>query len=258
MDREQFDAIARLAWTRKSRRAALAALVGAALLGHGPVPTPAKLLAKRNRKGKKRNKAKKTKGKGPCYPNTHCIPGPGMDNVGCDFSFSTLVRDKDVHGSHLRRTNFRGADLAGADFRGTDLGGACFVGANLEGATLGPSVDLDGAIFCNTVMPDGRINSSGCGKTTACCPPLERDCPDATIACYTMGDEIPMCMDFIHRFPAVGHCWSTVDGTCCPCDHPDQSYWNDLCNQTFPDVCKGKCITWDEGVFFQCFSCPRP
>jgi hypothetical protein len=33
MDSQQFDALARLVWTRKSRRAALAAVLGAALVG---------------------------------------------------------------------------------------------------------------------------------------------------------------------------------------------------------------------------------
>ena len=36
MDSGQFDALARLVSTMQSRRAALATLLGAALLGHGP------------------------------------------------------------------------------------------------------------------------------------------------------------------------------------------------------------------------------
>ena len=38
------------------------------------------------------------------------------------------------------------ADLTGADLTGADLTG----------------VNLDSAIFCNTTMPDKRINNSGC------------------------------------------------------------------------------------------------
>ena len=35
---------------------------------------------------------------------------------------------------------------------------AIFSGANLTG------VILDGVIFCNTTMPDGRINNAGCNR----------------------------------------------------------------------------------------------
>jgi uncharacterized protein YjbI with pentapeptide repeats len=46
------------------------------------------------------------------------------------------------------------------------LSNAVFDGANLKGANLkGAKVDgakLDAAKFCNTVMPDGSMNDSGC------------------------------------------------------------------------------------------------
>ena len=38
----------------------------------------------------------------------------------------------------------------------TDLSGANLTGANLT------EVRLDGVILCNTTMPDGEINNSGC------------------------------------------------------------------------------------------------
>ena len=47
-------------------------------------------------------------------------------------------------------------DLTGADLTGADLTGADLTGADLTG------VNLDSAIFCNTTMPDKRINNSGC------------------------------------------------------------------------------------------------
>jgi hypothetical protein len=163
-----------------------------------------------------------------------------------------------VRGANLSNSNFLGAKLFGADFRGANLSGGCFLGANLKGAKLGSSVNLGGAIFCNTTMPDGRIDNSGCARETPCCHRLqEQDCPDATIACYTTGKDIPMCETLIHRFGPVGHCWRSV-GECCPCDHPDQAYWNDLCNQTFPDQCQGACVTWDEVSWWSCFECPSP
>ena len=49
-------------------------------------------------------------------------------------------RDTATEGS-LTSTNFSGSDLTGA---------------NLTGVTL------DRVIFCNTIMPDGTINNSGC------------------------------------------------------------------------------------------------
>lgn len=243
MDREHFDDIARILGSRRPRRAALAALAAAASLGR--TSAPAKLLAKR--KGKKQRKT--PTGPSQCYPGTRCIPGSGRDNAGCDFSVSTTFRGRDASGSQLSRTSFRGSDLSGADLQGSDLGGACLVGANLEGAKLGPSVDLDGAIFCNTVMPDGSRNDSGCEETTACCPPLETDCPNADIDCY-MTDDQNVCLTLINGFPSVGHCGDGL--ACCPCGHPDVGYWNDQCNKTFPE-CQGKCKAADGGGFLSCW-----
>ena len=49
-----------------------------------------------------------------------------------------------------------GADLRGADLSGADLRGAVLYSANLRGA------DLTGAILCQTLMPEGKFNNSGC------------------------------------------------------------------------------------------------
>jgi uncharacterized protein YjbI with pentapeptide repeats len=169
MDREQFDEVARFVGSRQTRRAALAGLLGAALLGHAHTPAAAKLLAKRKRGGKKRNRGKKPGGGDKCYPGTSCIPGPGRDNAGCDFSNATRFFEGDFRGSHFGGANFSGAQLAGARLHGADLGGACFVKANLLDAEL-DGADLDGAIFCRTLMPDGSVNDRDCDRGTACCP----------------------------------------------------------------------------------------
>jgi hypothetical protein len=50
------------------------------------------------------------------------------------------------------------------------LSGACFVDANLLDAKLGASVNLDKAIYCRTLMPDGTRNDRDCDKGTRCCP----------------------------------------------------------------------------------------
>ena len=67
----------------------------------------------------------------------------------------------DLVGANLRRqnlpnANLRGADLRGAILRGADLRGAVLYSANLRGA------DLTGAILCQTLMPEGKFNNSGC------------------------------------------------------------------------------------------------
>ena len=95
MDRSQFDLLARLVSSSQSRRSALAALLGAALLGRDPGVT----LAKGKRKVKVQAKAK-AKAK-PCYPGTTCTPGKGKNTSGCDFSGSTAFFERDVRGSNL-------------------------------------------------------------------------------------------------------------------------------------------------------------
>jgi hypothetical protein len=159
MDRSQFDALARLISARQSRRGALAAILGAMVLGHAPGASLAK------RRGRVRAQAK------TCYPGgTQCVPGRGKNNSGCDFFQSTAFFEQDVRGSNLSNINLRGAAAWKADFRGANLSGACLVDANLLGAKLGASVNLDKAILCRTVLPDGRIDNSSCNKGTDCCP----------------------------------------------------------------------------------------
>ena len=85
--------------------------------------------------------------------------------------------------------------------------------------------------------------------------PRTQDCPDSKIQCYTVDSD--GCRQlFVGEFPSVGQCWSIESG-CCPCDHPDYAYWENLCNQTFPDGCAacrdctGKCMAIDN-VDFAC------
>ena len=62
----------------------------------------------------------------------------------------------DLRGAILYSANLRGADLRGAVLTGADLTGAVLYSANLRGA------DLTGAILCQTLMPEGKFNNSGC------------------------------------------------------------------------------------------------
>ena len=61
-----------------------------------------------------------------------------------------------------------GADLTGADLTGTDLRGARLRGVdltnvNLSGANLGKT-NLYDVVFCQTTMPDGRIEVADCNR----------------------------------------------------------------------------------------------
>ena len=53
------------------------------------------------------------------------------------------------------------ADLRGADLTKAYLNEANLTGANLTGANLS-YVDMQGAILCNTTMPDSSVIYSGC------------------------------------------------------------------------------------------------
>jgi len=253
MDRGQFDDLARLVWTRHSRRTAVTAVLGVALLGRVPATVLAK--GKGDGKGKVRAQAKakaKTQAT-PCYPGgKQCRPGKGKNSSGCDFSFSTVLRNKDVRGSNLSHSSFRGADLRGADFRGANVSGSCFVGADLLGAKLGASVNRRQAIFCNTRMPDGSFDASGCDKTTACCPPLERDCPPTTVDCHST-DGLGNCVAIVGHIGPVATCGDVL--CCAPCESPDPQHWNDRCNREVP-ACDGGCIAVDEALFGCLSACP--
>jgi hypothetical protein len=170
MDREQFDALTRFVGTSTSRRAALAALLGTSLLGNPPVQLSAKLLAKRQDNSKEKRNRRRRRGERRCYPGQSCTPGQGQDNSGCDFSRSLAFFERKAQGSDLSRANFTDAQLAAANFQGADLGGACLVGANLLGAVVDGSTNLEGAVFCRTLMPDGSYDDRDCGDVSRCCP----------------------------------------------------------------------------------------
>ncbi len=245
MDRDQFDTLARLVSTRQSRRGALAAVLGVLLVS--PIGSAA-----RRRRGASRVSAAATD---RCYPGKSCVPGPGKYAPRCDFAFSTDFRNTDVRGANLSRSSFAGADLRGADFRGANLSGGCFASANLTGAKLGASVNLRGAIFCNTTMPDGSIDDSGCEGSTPCCHLREQNCPDSSFTCWVVGGD-GLCRAAAGSV-STGTCWHFP--LCCPCEHSgDQAYWNEQCQVAFPAACAGRCQAEFEGAngCHEGFICP--
>lgn len=56
----------------------------------------------------------------------------------------------------LKAATFVGASLRNADFRGADLSGARLKDADITNARF------DGAILCNTVMPEGELSRETC------------------------------------------------------------------------------------------------
>ena len=61
----------------------------------------------------------------------------------------------------LTDANLEGAFLFAADLRGAYLFSADLSGANLKDAYL-QYAKMNGAILCNTIMPDGSVIYSGC------------------------------------------------------------------------------------------------
>jgi hypothetical protein len=195
MDREKFDALARLLGAEGTRRSALGALVGAALLGTGIDAEAGK--RRRRKKNRKRNRKQARRQEqqqirealqAPCFGNKGCVfpdpgkrftnclfPGINIDGCsGCDFDSADLgSADMDFanfQGSSFQRTNLRAAELAFSDVSGADFTGACLASADFFGANVDGAKFKD-AIFCNTIWVDGQVNNTGCSETNRCCQP---------------------------------------------------------------------------------------
>ena len=70
------------------------------------------------------------------------------------FDIAHLKKLRDTN--YCRKCDLSNADLVNGYLKGTDLSGANLNRANLKGA------NLKGANLCNTTMPDGSLNYSGC------------------------------------------------------------------------------------------------
>ena len=75
--------------------------------------------------------------------------------VGADLSKA------DLRGANLFGANLESTKLVGANLNGADLRWASLLAADLSGADM-TDAQLEGAIFCKTVMPDGTQNNSHC------------------------------------------------------------------------------------------------
>lgn len=203
MDRERFDALARLLATTGSRRATLGAFLGVGLLGHDPdaLAKPGKGRGKDRKRRRKRGRNDRDDDQNPepsseacCGATKPCAPPePGSTRAGCDFgdrSFAgedhhgSIFRriegaganfdDTDNHGSVFAAACLRFATFRGANLRGTTWDNACLFAADFTGADLGgDAATLAGAVLCATTMPDGTRNDRDCGRSQAhpCCLP---------------------------------------------------------------------------------------
>lgn len=176
MDGRHLDALAK---RLSSRRTALGSVFAALLLP----------LEAADGKGKGRNRKRKDKRKGrgkgkdsgygnrrtraqaePCWRVGACSPKKGANVSRCDLQGYFPSVTLDCTGCNISRANLRGANLSGANLTKANLSGACLVDADFTGATFASNTNLSNAIFCNTIMPDGSVNDSGCARATECCP----------------------------------------------------------------------------------------
>ena len=81
----------------------------------------------------------------------------GADLRNANLNFGAIV-GSDLRGADLRGMNVSDSDVNGTDLRGADLRHANLSNADLSGARLG-GADLRGAIFCKTLMPDGKVRA---------------------------------------------------------------------------------------------------
>lgn len=203
MERGQFDALARLIAAQRSRRAALAAFLGATLLGtlapitakrkgkHGARRRGDKGSAKKSKDaGKtKRRAAKDRKAPRPaaaaaarCCSTGACTPGKGKNLSKCCFQGQDLT-GKNFSGANLGSANFSRATLTGANLQAANLDKACLVDADLRGVKANSSTNLGTAIYCRTRTDSGE-NNAGCDKGTPCCPTCDAAHPcDAGRVC---------------------------------------------------------------------------
>ena len=189
MDHEDFDRLIRSLGTTGTRRTMLGALLGVGLLGADPAQ------AKRQRGGKSRRLRAQAAALRTCVN-----PGPGQNLSRCNFF------DDDLRGANLRSANLSGAFLAGAELCGADLRSANlsktdFRHANLTRADLrGTNLStarLGYATFCETRMPNGTLNNTGCppSGTAICCQQSEcgsscsRGVCDVIIGCQSCSSD---------------------------------------------------------------------
>lgn len=83
-----------------------------------------------------------------------CKAGQLSDLTGVNFT-----------GTNLISASFKNTILKGANFTGADIAYADFSGADLTGAKIDGALNVQTAIFCNAIMPDGVRCKTGSWKS---------------------------------------------------------------------------------------------
>ena len=111
------------------------------------------------------------------FAGTDCsyvdLTGSDLVNVvvtGSNYNYANMTNahasGADFADSKMTGANLTGADLRGANFTNVVFTDASLINADLTNANLTggdlANAKLTGAVFCNTTMPDGSINNSGC------------------------------------------------------------------------------------------------
>jgi uncharacterized protein YjbI with pentapeptide repeats len=104
----------------------------------------------------------------------------GADLTEADLSIASVLwsdlSETNLHNAAMQKINLyfsdlRGANLTDADLQGAKLWRVNMIGANLKGANLTDAdltkaimnnSDLNGPVYCNTIMPNGILNNAGC------------------------------------------------------------------------------------------------
>jgi hypothetical protein len=227
MDRDRFDALAKLLAASGSRRATLGALLGTLLggaLDEGDARKRGKnndrgrnrdedrqpdsrLQAERRGKNRKRKPRKKRGGSGgqtpppPACCGTEACPDPepGSTRSGCNFAGRSFA-GRDHNGSTLRGIDGRGANFTATDHHGSVFAEACLQGARFRRAKLGGSTwggaCLFGADFTGADLGGDSAVFAGalfCDTTMPDGSVNDRDCGRATSCCRSLAEPAPAC-----------------------------------------------------------------
>ena len=84
-----------------------------------------------------------------------------MENISLEYAFliNANLSKANLKEAHLAGADLTGADLTGANLMGADLTGAILIGTNLADTNLIDIKTTKDTVFCQTIMPDGRIQT---------------------------------------------------------------------------------------------------
>ncbi|HLO47063.1 MAG TPA: pentapeptide repeat-containing protein [Kamptonema sp.] len=80
-------------------------------------------------------------------------------SLGSAFMLNANLRGANLRNAHLTNSDLTNADLTNADLSGADLSGTALIGANLTGANITDIKTTKDTIFCQTIMPNGQVQT---------------------------------------------------------------------------------------------------